>query len=174
MIGYATSTFLPSIHEDEILLAGQILEMPEGYRFEIVESRGYNSDIDPLYETVEVILRISDSGGAIASVPLRMVLQKTGPGGLQQHYVSDVHVHSEHAVDIYFIVIGFFTMSDGWINVTPQIDDARKFSSPSVDAIKIGVEFVPLVGLVWSGVWIMSTGIVVRVVSDRWPTKGIE
>ena len=170
IIGYATSTFLPSIHEDEILLRGQTLEMPEGYRFEIVESRGYNSDIDPLYETVEVVLRISDSGGAIASVPLRMVLQKTGPRGLQQHYVSDVHVHSEHAVDIYFIVIGFFTMSDGWINVTTQIDDAEKFSSPSVDAIRIGVEFVPLVGLVWSGVWIMSTGIVTRVVSDRWPT----
>jgi hypothetical protein len=99
-----------------------------------------------------------------------MVWRTTDPTG-SGTYTSDVFVHSEHTVDVYFIVIGFFTMSDGWINVNTQKNITEKFSSSSVSAIRIAVEFVPLVGLVWSGAWIMATGIVTRVGSDRWPTK---
>ncbi len=173
IIGYATSTFLPSTHGDEILLAGQTLEMPEGYGFEIAESRGYDADLNQRYETVEVILRLSDSSGDIASVTLTMVWRTTDPTG-SGTYTSDVFVHSEHTVDVYFIVIGFFTMSDGWINVNTQKNITEKFSSSSVSAIRIAVEFVPLVGLVWSGAWIMATGIVTRVGSDRWPIRDRE
>lgn len=171
IIGYATSTFLPSMHDDEILLAGQTLEMPEGYGFEIVESRGFDSNNDQRYETVEVILRLSDWSGDIASVTLTMIWRTTNPNG-NGTYTAEVFVHSEHAVDVYFIVIGFATMSDGWIDVNSEKNITSKFSSSNVVAIRIAVEFVPLVGLVWSGAWIMATGIVTRIGSDRWPIEG--
>ena len=171
IIGYATSTFLPTSYEYESLNVNQSHDYPEGYRFEIIETRGFDTHSDIGYETMEVVVRISDSSGAIADAPLRMIWAKPGIGGLRQQYMSDVFVHSEHAVDIYFIVIAFHTQADGWIAINTEIEDDEKFSSPTVDEIVMGIKFIPLVGLIWGGAWIMSTGIVARVATDRWPEK---
>ena len=53
-------------------------------------------------------------------------------------------------------------------------DSSGMFVGSSVSAIAVDIEFIPLVGFVWSGAWIMSTGIVMRTASDRWPIKGKE
>jgi cytochrome c-type biogenesis protein CcmF len=171
IIGYATSTFLPESYENEILLTNQSYDYEEGYTLEVIESRGFDIDSDLLYEIMEVVIRISDSSETIAEVPLRMVWAEPGLGGLARQYMSEVHVHSEHAVDIYFILIGFFTVADEWKNINTEYETTEKFASPDITAVRVGVKFIPLVGLVWSGTWIMSAGIVARVTTDRWPEK---
>jgi hypothetical protein len=100
-----------------------------------------------------------------------MIWADPGLGGLNRQYMSEVHVHSEHAVDIYFIVMGFYTAADEWKNINTEYQPFEKFSSSDVSVIRIGVKFIPLVGLVWSGAWIMSAGIVARVATDRWREK---
>lgn len=172
IIGYATSTFLPTTFEGVTLSMGQSPETFESYQIGVVDSRGLDSNADGFYEIMEVNVRISDSGGAIASVPLRMKWLPLGTGNLGPHYASDVSVHSEHTVDIYFIVLGFYTTSDGWVSV--RNDSSGMFVGSSVTDIAVDIEFIPLVGFVWSGAWIMSTGIVMRTASDRWPIKGKE
>lgn len=174
IIGYASSTFLPMSYQDQILLSGQVLQTPEGYDFEIIESVGTSTDGDSLFEEMELTLSISDPGGEIARVPLRMVWLSPGLGGLSQQYTADVVVHSEHLLDIYLIVIGFYTVSDGWIFVNTEYTSFEKFSDESVNGVRMSIEFEPMVGLLWSGAWIMSTGIVARVATDSWPARGAE
>ncbi|MFQ6106326.1 MAG: cytochrome c biogenesis protein CcsA [Thermoplasmata archaeon] len=170
IIGYAASTFLPMTYENEQLFTGWTLDTNEGYTFEIAGSSGVSSDTDPLYETVEVSLRISDPSGPIGSAVLRMTWSEFDVGTTGR-YMSEVFVHSEHAIDIYFIVIGFFTIDDGWVFANAERNNFEKFISSSVSAIQISVELIPLTGLVWSGVWIMATGISARTVSDFYPVR---
>ncbi|MFQ5910146.1 MAG: cytochrome c biogenesis protein CcsA [Thermoplasmata archaeon] len=169
IIGYATSTFLPSAYENVDLFASQPPTNLEGYRFDIVGSSGVDSNNDGFFEVLEVKIQLSDSNGIIASVPLRMVWSETGIGSIGPHYRSDVFVHSEHTVDIYLILLGFYTVSDGWISV--RDDTSGMFQNPNIGAVALDIEFVPLVGLVWSGTWIMSAAIVSRAFADRWPVK---
>jgi len=177
IIGYAASTFLPSTYDIDLRSTG---ESREGYDFAIAESSGVDSNGDGYYEVLEVVLHISDSSGLIASVPLTMVWQQTNPITGNGTYTSDVFVHSEHAVDIYFIVVSFtaadlnITIDSKEIPVRATIPRSSMFTTAEVREIRVVIEFVPLVGLVWSGTWIMATGIVTRVGSDRWPIKDRE
>lgn len=169
IIGYASSTFLPSYYEGVNLFANQPSKALQGYTFEVVGSSGVDSDNDGYYEVMEVKVRISDSNSIISSVLLRMAWTGVRMGDLGPHYMSDVTLHSEHTTDIYFIVLGFSTVLDGWIYV--KDDTSSMFTTPTVIGVHVDLEFVPMVGLVWSGAWIMSAGIVARTASDRWRAR---
>ncbi|MFQ5883532.1 MAG: hypothetical protein ACE5IO_00360, partial [Thermoplasmata archaeon] len=169
IIGYATSTFLPSFYGNVNLGAYQRSETMEGYTFDVVGSKGVDSENDGFYEFMEVKVRISRSDDIVESILLKMVWLGSGMGNMGPHYMSEVVVQSEHAVDIYFSVVGFYTASDDWISI--KDDTSSMFTTSNVIAIAVDIKFVPLIGLVWSGVWIMSAGIVTRTAFDRWPAR---
>ncbi len=73
------------------------------------------------------------------------------------HYMINVYVLTTSTEDIYFIGYAFNTADDGWIQAME--DTGIPFSSTDVLEVAFEVKALPLMGVLWGGMWIMAVGI---------------
>jgi len=174
LIGYVLSTYLavdtsfnPSIQQQFLEFnRGEVLQF-DGYEFRLVGSKGQNLDGFSGYEIVEADIEISKEGGVLSLARPYMKWEEH-----MGHYHQFVYVENVVLKDIYFIVRGFYTAADGWIeSMGGGGAQGVKFSSDDVSIVAIELKSIPGMTAVWSGFWIMSMGIVFVICAGYFPRR---
>jgi cytochrome c-type biogenesis protein CcmF len=169
LIGYAMSTYMERettqdrVTEDAFLdlQLGEV-ENFDGYDFKLVSSTGHNLDGLAGFEKVESFIEISKDGTVLSIAQPHM---KWAPH--MGHYHQFVYVENLVVKDIYFIVRGFHTFADGWMeSMGGGGSEGIKFSSDNVTSVALVLKSIPGMSLVWSGFWIMCGGIFLIVVQS--------
>jgi cytochrome c-type biogenesis protein CcmF len=167
LIGYAVSTYMESettqdrVTEDAFLdlQRGEVASF-DGYDFKLISSKGHDVDRVAGYELVESSIEISRDGKVLS---IAQPYMKWAPH--MGHYHQFVYVENLVVKDIYFIVRGFYTFSDGWMeSMGGGGSEGAKFSSDNVTSVAMVLKSIPGMSLVWSGFWIMCGGIFMVVV----------
>jgi cytochrome c-type biogenesis protein CcmF len=166
IIGYISSTFLFDEKESIILIKGEKQEF-RGYEFKLVDSRGTDTDGNDMdFEIVEVFIEILKDGKRIGITILRWEYEDS-----KAHYVPDISIQHLLTEDIYFISLSFYTAADGAIprlNQNPYV----KFTSDDITSIALErIKILPMVSMLWGGLWIAVAGITLRIGVEYLPEK---
>ncbi|MFQ5884168.1 MAG: cytochrome c biogenesis protein CcsA, partial [Thermoplasmata archaeon] len=163
LIGYAVSTYMETETSQDGATEAAFLDLQrgevasfDGYDFRLLSSKGRNLDPDAGYELIESSIEISKEGKVLSVAQPHM---KWAPH--MGHYHQFVYVENLVVKDIYFIVRGFYTPSDGWMeSMGGGGSQGVKFLSDNVTSVALVLKSIPGMSLVWSGFWIMCAGIV--------------
>jgi len=167
ILGYASSTYFASNH-DVTSFTDRTSSIPSGYRFQLLNSSGVDINGDTFYEEITAIVDVSDGGGHLFTLSLKMMWQR-GSGGFY-HYVSDPLIRSNLDGDLYITFTGFgagsqnFTVNDQPDPLThmgPYMTD-----NPTLMSVWFGVRENPLMASLWGGGWMMAAGICIRMWSE--------
>lgn len=167
LIGYVLSTYMEAETSQDAATESAFLDLQrgevasfDGYDFRLVSSKGYNLDNVAGYDLVESSIEISKDGKVLSIAQPHM---KWAPH--MGHYHQFVYVENLVVKDIYFIVRGFYTPSDGWMeSMGGGGSEGVQFSSDNVTSVAMVLKSIPGMSLVWSGFWIMCGGIFLIVV----------
>jgi cytochrome c-type biogenesis protein CcmF len=167
LIGYAMSTYMERETTQDMVTEDAFMDLQlgevenfDGYDFRLVSSRGHNLDGLAGFEKVESFIEISQDGRVLSVARPYM---KWAPH--MGHYHQFVYVENLVVKDIYFIVRGFYTFSNGWMqSMGGGGSEGIKFSSDNVTSVALVLKSIPGMSLVWSGFWIMCGGIFLIVV----------
>jgi cytochrome c-type biogenesis protein CcmF len=159
MIGYVLSVYLvvetasDSSLQDKFynMAQGDVLNF-DGYEFKFVDSNGVSFDNNNGYKLIETSIEIFKEGELLSVARPYMKWAEH-----MNHYHQFVYVENVAIKDIYFIVRGFYTPSQGWIYSMGE-KGIRLFSD-EITVVAIELKSLPGISAVWGGLWIMSTGI---------------
>ena len=123
LIGYVLSTYMETETSQDAGTESAFLDLQrgevasfDGYDFRLVSSKGYDQDGDAGYELIESFIEISKDGKVLSIAQPHM---KWAPH--MGHYHQFVYVENLVVKDIYFIVRGFYTPSDGWMEISADL-----------------------------------------------------
>jgi cytochrome c-type biogenesis protein CcmF len=159
MIGYVLSVYLvvetagDSTVQDQFhnMAQGDILNF-DGYEFKFTDSNGVSFNNIDGYKLVETKIEIYKEGELLSVARPYMKWAEH-----MNHYHQFVYVENVAIKDIYFIVRGFYTPSQGWIYSMGE--KGIRLQSDEITAIAMELKSLPGISAVWGGLWIMSTGI---------------
>jgi len=168
VLGYAASSYY-SVENNVTAYPGvDTARTSLGYTYRLAGSQGTDVDGDGLYEVINADFDVSSGGGQF-SLALKMTW--TTEGVNYAHYLSDPKIRAGPAGDLYYIFMGFGTAT-GEHSITDQpspFSGAGPFKTDNVNLTTawFQVKQNPLIPAFWSGGWLMATGIVVRMWSER-------
>jgi hypothetical protein len=159
MIGYVFSAYLVVETADDKPLQNQFHNMGQGdvlnfdgYDFKFVGSDGVSFENNMGFELVETLIEIYKEGELLSVARPYMKWAEH-----MNHYHQFVYVENVAIKDIYFIVRGFYTPSQGWIYSMGE--KGIRLQSDEITAIAMELKSLPGITAVWGGLWIMSMGI---------------
>ncbi|MEE9151653.1 MAG: cytochrome c biogenesis protein CcsA [Thermoplasmata archaeon] len=163
IIGYVLSTYLVVETADDEAMQNRFHNMSrqdtlefDGYEFKLVGSEGTTAENRVGYEIVEVLIEIYKDGELLSVAKPHMKWAEH-----MNHYHQFVYVENVVLKDIYFIVRGFYTPSQGWIySMGGEGQQGVRFLSDDITAVALELKSLPGMSAVWGGFWIMSIGIV--------------
>jgi cytochrome c-type biogenesis protein CcmF len=159
MIGYVLSVYLVVETASDSSLQNQFHNMDQGdvlkfdgYEFKFADSSGIPFENNMGFQLVETFIEIYKEGELLSVARPYMKWAEH-----MNHYHQFVYVENVAIKDIYFIVRGFYTPSQGWIY--SMGDKGIRLQSDDITAIAMELKSLPGITTVWAGLWIMSTGI---------------
>ncbi len=155
LLGYAASTY----SQDRQVFAAEPMDArvgAGGHAFALAAAQT-RTDASGGLASVEVPIQV-DSGGAIP-------LSFSWSGN---HYAGDLHVRRALLEDVYVTPLAFHT-SAGWVGANSAGTEAP---AGAVDAVSFSVSVLPMVGLVWAGLWGMLLGMLLVLVGARLEGRG--
>lgn len=164
LIGYVTSQYYVIEKDIKPLAKGERAEF-KSYEFELVDSYGENTDNDATtFELIEVVIEIYKDGKPVGVVFIKWEFVEK-----MQHYMQKVKTEHLLDEDIYFISYAIFTVTDNWI---PSMhDQPTKFTTDDVHMVAFQVKILPLISLLWGGMWLTVAGIILRSTVDLYPSR---
>jgi cytochrome c-type biogenesis protein CcmF len=159
MIGYVLSVYLVMETVDDNSLQNQFHNMQQGdvlnfdgYKFKFAGSEGISFDNNNGFKLIETSIEIFKEGQLLSVASPYMKWAEH-----MNHYHQFVYVENVVVKDIYFIVRGFYTPSQGWIYSMGE--KGIRLQSDEITAVAMELKSLPGISAVWGGLWIMSTGI---------------
>jgi hypothetical protein len=169
IVGYVASNYLsqekdfnPDPPRIALTTSGPVQFMD--YSLEIDSSEGTDVDGDGLYENMKVHIKVLQNGADVGRATLEFYWMVPQSPVEVPHYMINIYVLPTSYEDLYFIGYAFNTSNDGWIQV--REDTGRQFASDEVTDVAFVVRSLPLMGALWGGMWIMTTGIVFVLIPD--------
>ncbi len=158
LLGYVGSNFL--VVEDSIsLFIGGTGEKVEKYSlyatdFDVVDGIKFveiDADLrNYVYQTEYVDVKILEGDSIIGNERLIMIMSTSLINGENKLLRSEIKVLGTLMEDIYLTYQQAYEDNEG-----------------EIDSVEINVKIIPLMKLVWGGMWLMALGMILRIVSEK-------
>ncbi len=171
LAGYATSTYLVS-EPVPLHLEPGMTATAHGYEFRLAETTTVG--VEPRFQMADTIrahVVVSRDGAVVSEAALTLV------HALPQIYGEKVDVQRFALEDLYLHPTRFELSGPGATpSVEPSQDGVRIFPDTQVTAVDFTASVLPGMHLVWGGVWVLATGILIALLFGGWrmETKRVE
>jgi ABC-type transport system involved in cytochrome c biogenesis permease subunit len=167
IIGYVSSGYMAEEKDFNPSTIGSLSTFSSvdfnDYSISIEGSSGEDTDDDGFFETMNVDVAVTRDNSLIGTATMQFYWMVPANPAESPHYMINIDVLKTSTKDLYFIGYAFNTPDDGWIQAMG--DTGVQFSSSNVQEIAFQVSSLPLMGVLWGGMWIMSIGILLVAVT---------
>lgn len=161
VLGYAASTYFAS--EQQVMVhSGVPGYSSTSYKFSMLSSNAADTNGDGSYDVVSADVEVSRFDAHLFIITLKMSWRTEGVG--YAHYLSDPAIHSGPTGDLYFIFLGFEAGGSQYLITDSQPALA---TNNTISAIAFQLRENPMMVPLWGGAWLMATGMVIRMWSER-------